>query len=84
MKSFGGVSKFMGWNGPMLTDSGGYQVYSLADINKITDEGVTFASHIDGAKIYLTPERSIQIQQDLGADMFMAFDECPAGKVHMQ
>lgn len=80
VKNFGGVSKFMGWNGPMLTDSGGYQVYSLADINKITDEGVTFASHIDGAKIHLDPERSVQIQQDLGADMFMAFDECPAGE----
>lgn len=76
---FGGVAKFMGWNGPTLTDSGGYQVYSLADINKITDEGVKFRSHIDGSELFLTPERSVQIQQNLGADMFMAFDECPPG-----
>ena len=79
VKSFGGLGKFMGWNGPTLTDSGGFQVFSLADINKITDDGVTFANHIDGSKIFISPERSIQIQQALGADMFMAFDECPAG-----
>ncbi len=79
VRNFGGLAKFMGWNGPTLTDSGGFQVYSLADINKITDEGVSFASHIDGSKIFISPERSIQIQQDLGADMFMAFDECPPG-----
>ncbi len=76
---FGGLSKFMGWNGPTLTDSGGYQVYSLVDINKITDDGVSFSSHIDGSKIFISPERSVHIQQNLGADMFMAFDECPAG-----
>ncbi len=79
VKQFGGVSKFMGWHGPMLTDSGGFQVYSLADINKITDEGVKFRSHIDGSELFLTPEKSVQIQQNLGADMFMAFDECPPG-----
>lgn len=75
----GGLASFMGWNGPTLTDSGGFQVYSLADINKVTDDGVKFKSHIDGSELFLSPERSVQIQQDLGADMFMAFDECPPG-----
>ena len=79
VKNFGGLANFMGWNGPTLTDSGGFQVYSLADINKITDDGVSFSSHIDGSKIFISPERSMEIQQALGADMFMAFDECPAG-----
>lgn len=79
VRRFGGVASFMGWHGPTLTDSGGFQVYSLASINKITDEGVRFRSHIDGSELFLTPERSVQIQQDLGADMFMAFDECPPG-----
>jgi queuine tRNA-ribosyltransferase len=68
----------MGWDGPMLTDSGGFQVFSLTEINEIDDEGVTFRSHIDGASIRLTPERSMQIQEDLGADIIMAFDHCPA------
>ncbi len=80
VRDFGGLSKFMGWNGPTLTDSGGFQVYSLAKINNITDEGVTFFSHIDGSKVFISPERSVEIQQNLGADMFMAFDECPAGE----
>jgi queuine tRNA-ribosyltransferase len=67
----------MGWGGPILTDSGGFQVFSLADINRIDDDGVTFRSHVDGAVVQLTPERSIQVQNDLGADIIMAFDECP-------
>lgn len=79
VREFGGVASFMGWHGPTLTDSGGFQVYSLAQINKVTDDGVRFRSHIDGSELYLTPERSVQIQQALGADMFMAFDECPPG-----
>src|SRR6267154_587525 len=74
----GGLHRFMGWQGPILTDSGGFQVFSLADINKINDDGVTFKSHIDGAVVHLTPRRSIEVQNALGADIIMAFDECPA------
>lgn len=73
----GGLHKFMGWNGPMLTDSGGFQVFSLSEMRKITEEGVTFRSPHDGQIIKLTPERSIEIQNTLGADVIMAFDECP-------
>lgn len=73
----GGVQKFMRWNGPILTDSGGYQAFSMSDINAIDDDGVTFASIIDGARIRLTPERSMEIQNNLGADIIMAFDDCP-------
>ncbi|TVQ53222.1 MAG: tRNA guanosine(34) transglycosylase Tgt [Phycisphaerales bacterium] len=73
----GGVHRFMRWNGPILTDSGGYQAYSMADINALTEEGVTFQSIIDGQKILLTPERSIEVQNNLGADIIMAFDDCP-------
>ena len=73
----GGLHKFMSWPGPILTDSGGYQVFSLAEINEVNDRGVVFRSHIDGAVVELTPARSIQIQNDLGADIIMAFDECP-------
>ena len=73
----GGIQRFMGWDKPVLTDSGGYQVFSLADIRKISDTGVTFKSHIDGSLVTLTPSRSIQVQNDLGADIIMAFDECP-------
>jgi len=73
---FGGVRQFMGWTGPMLTDSGGYQVMSLAKLRKIDDGGVTFQSHIDGSKHYLSPERSIDIQYLLDATVTMAFDEC--------
>ncbi|NJL62326.1 MAG: tRNA guanosine(34) transglycosylase Tgt [Methylacidiphilales bacterium] len=73
----GGLHKFMGWNGPMLTDSGGFQVFSLSEMRKITEEGVTFRSPRDGRIINLTPERSIAIQNTLGADVIMAFDECP-------
>src|SRR5450432_1599904 len=65
----GDLHRFMGWDGPILTDSGGFQVFSLADINKIDDRGVRFKSHIDGAMVDLTPARSIQIQNDLGADI---------------
>jgi queuine tRNA-ribosyltransferase len=68
----------MAWDGPILTDSGGFQVFSLADANKIDDEGVTFKSHIDGAIVRLTPQRSMEVQNALGADIIMAFDECPA------
>jgi queuine tRNA-ribosyltransferase len=74
----GDLHSFMAWDGPILTDSGGFQVFSLADLNKITDDGVTFKSHIDGSIEQLTPERSMQVQNALGADIIMAFDECPA------
>lgn len=77
VKEMGGLHQFMQWQGPMLTDSGGFQVFSLADINKIDDDGVTFRSHIDGSKHRLTPERSMEIQQNLGADIIMCFDQCP-------
>jgi len=76
IKQQGGLHKFMNWNGPVLTDSGGYQVFSLAKMRKITDEGVSFSSHIDGTKYNLTPERSIAIQQALGSDIMMVLDEC--------
>jgi queuine tRNA-ribosyltransferase len=73
----GGVHRFMNWNGPILTDSGGYQAFSMSDINSINENGVTFASIVDGARIHLSPERSIQVQNNLGADIIMAFDDCP-------
>ena len=73
----GGLHRFMGWNGPLLTDSGGFQVFSLGHLNRIDDEGVVFRSPRDGARITLTPERSMQIQMALGADVAMAFDQCP-------
>ncbi|HPS41269.1 MAG TPA: tRNA guanosine(34) transglycosylase Tgt [Anaerolineaceae bacterium] len=73
---FGGLHEFMRWPGPMLTDSGGFQVFSLSDSNKIDDDGVTFKSHIDGSMHRFTPESSIAIQEKLGADIIMAFDEC--------
>jgi queuine tRNA-ribosyltransferase len=72
----GGLHKFNGWEGPILTDSGGYQVYSLSSSNKITEEGVKFRSHIDGSIHFFTPEKSIDIQRSIGADIIMAFDEC--------
>jgi queuine tRNA-ribosyltransferase len=74
----GGLHRFMGWDGPILTDSGGYQVMSLSELRRITEEGVTFASHLDGSKHLLTPERSMEIPRLLGSDIVMAFDECPA------
>jgi queuine tRNA-ribosyltransferase len=73
----GGLHKFMNWQRPILTDSGGYQVMSLSDLRKITEEGVTFASHLDGSRHLLSPERSMEIQRLLGSDIVMAFDECP-------
>ena len=76
--ALGDLHRFMSWPGPILTDSGGFQVFSLADLNKITDDGVTFKSHVDGASQHLTPERSMAVQNALGADIIMAFDECPA------
>ncbi|NJC27352.1 tRNA guanosine(34) transglycosylase Tgt [Neolewinella antarctica] len=77
MDAAGGLHKFMNWGGPILTDSGGYQVYSLAHRRKITEEGATFANHIDGSKHLFSPESSLGIQRDIGADIVMAFDECP-------
>jgi queuine tRNA-ribosyltransferase len=79
MNEAGGLHKFMNWNKPFLTDSGGFQVFSLARLNKINDEGVEFQSHLDGGKHFLTPERSMEIQRNLGSDVIMAFDECPPG-----
>jgi queuine tRNA-ribosyltransferase len=76
VREMGGLHRFMGWNGPILTDSGGFQVWSLSSINKIDDEGVTFRSHLDGSLHRFTPERAIEIQQNLGADIIMCFDEC--------
>ncbi|MBV0890516.1 tRNA guanosine(34) transglycosylase Tgt [Paracoccus sp. Z118] len=74
----GGLHRFMNWQRPILTDSGGFQVMSLADLRKLTEEGVTFASHIDGSRHFLSPETSMEIQRLLGSDIVMAFDECPA------
>ncbi|MCE5975275.1 tRNA-guanine transglycosylase, partial [Sinirhodobacter sp. WL0062] len=74
----GGLHRFMNWERPILTDSGGFQVMSLASLRKMSEEGVTFSSHIDGSKHKLTPERSMEIQRLLGSDIVMAFDECPA------
>lgn len=72
----GGLHKFMNWNKPILTDSGGFQVFSLAKLNKITDDGVEFKSHLDGSSHFFTPEKSMEIQNKLGSDIIMAFDEC--------
>ncbi|MFL5783156.1 MAG: tRNA guanosine(34) transglycosylase Tgt [Bacteriovoracaceae bacterium] len=77
VERMGGLHKFMSWPRPILTDSGGYQVFSLSDINKLTEEGVTFQSHIDGSRHLITPEKSMEIQRALGSDIVMAFDECP-------
>jgi len=77
VRDMGGLHTFMGWDSPILTDSGGFQVFSLADINKIDDDGVTFRSHLDGSKHRLTPEISVKIQENLGADIIMCFDQCP-------
>ncbi len=76
VKALGGLHKMMDWDGPILTDSGGFQVFSLAGLRKITEEGVTFASHIDGRRIFMGPEESMRIQSHLGSDIAMAFDEC--------
>jgi queuine tRNA-ribosyltransferase len=79
MKTFGGLHKFMNWNGPILTDSGGYQVFSLSKINKTDEDGVTFQSHIDGHSIRLTPEDSMRVQAAIGSDIRMQFDDVAAG-----
>ncbi len=76
IKRLGGLHKFMNWRKPILTDSGGFQVFSLAKLRKMSEEGVTFRSHIDGEKLFISPEKSMQIQMDLGSDIAMAFDEC--------
>ena len=79
----GGLHKFMAWDKPILTDSGGFQVFSLSDLRKISDDGVEFKSHLNGEKLYMTPEKCMQIQNDLGSDIIMAFDECtPYGTDH--
>ncbi|MGE4379248.1 MAG: tRNA guanosine(34) transglycosylase Tgt [Candidatus Izemoplasmatales bacterium] len=77
VKNHGGIRGFMNWNGALLTDSGGFQVFSLSKIRKITEEGVTFRHHLNGSLLHLTPEDSIKIQNNLGADIIMSFDECP-------
>ncbi|WP_067093334.1 tRNA guanosine(34) transglycosylase Tgt [Synechococcus sp. MIT S9508] len=77
VEAAGGLHRFMGWNGPMLTDSGGFQVFSLGDLNRIDDQGVDFRNPRNGSRILLTPERSMEIQMALGADVAMAFDQCP-------
>lgn len=81
MAKLGGLHSFMGWDRPILTDSGGYQVMSLSSLRKITEEGVAFQSHLDGSKHMLSPEHSMEIQRLLGSDIVMAFDECPANGV---
>ena len=87
VRQMGGLHQFMQWDGPMLTDSGGFQVFSLSGLRKIKEEGVTFASHIDGKRIFMGPEESMQIQSNLGSDIAMAFDECienPAPRDYVQ
>ena len=80
IRQMGGLHKFMSWNRPILTDSGGFQVFSLAGLRKIKEEGVYFQSHIDGRKIFMGPEESIRIQSNLGSTIAMAFDECPSSR----
>ena len=77
IREMGGLHRFSSWNRPILTDSGGFQVWSLAKLRKITEEGVRFQNHLDGAYMMLSPERSMEIQADLGSDIAMLFDECP-------
>jgi len=77
IEKFGGLHRFIGWNGPILTDSGGFQVFSLAQMRKLSEEGVAFASPVDGARVFLSPEESMRIQHVLDSDIVMAFDECP-------
>jgi len=87
IKKAGGLHKFMGWNKPILTDSGGYQVFSLAVLRKLSEEGAEFSSHIDGAKHFITPEKVIDIQKNLGSDIMMVFDECvhyPAARDYVE
>lgn len=75
----GGIHRFAGWQGPILSDSGGFQVFSLKKLRTMSEEGVEFRSHLDGAKEFLSPERAVAIQEELGVDIAMAFDECPPG-----
>jgi len=77
VKKMGGLHQFMNWDGPILTDSGGFQVFSLSNLRDIVEEGVHFKNHLNGAKLFLSPEKTIQIQNNLGADIIMSFDECP-------
>ena len=84
IRSLGGVRAFMGWRRPVLTDSGGFQVFSLATLRKIKEEGVTFASHIDGRKIFMGPEESMRIQSNLASTIAMAFDECPSSRAERE
>lgn len=84
IKQFGGLHKFMSWNKPILTDSGGFQVFSLAGLRKIKEEGVTFRSHIDGHRIFMGPEESMRIQSNLASTIAMAFDECAPAKADRQ
>ena len=84
IKELGGLHKFMSWDKPILTDSGGFQVFSLAKLRKITEEGVAFQSHVDGRKIFMGPEESMQIQSNLGSTIAMAFDECPSSRADRQ
>lgn len=79
IRGAGGLHKFNGWNKPMLTDSGGFQVFSLTENRKLSEEGAAFRSHIDGSKHFFTPENVIDIQRTIGADIIMAFDECTPG-----
>ena len=81
IKKLGGIHKFCSYDGPILSDSGGFQVFSLQNLRKITEEGVEFRSHLDGSKLFLSPEKAIQIQQDLGVDIAMVLDECPDAKL---
>ncbi|MNS73004.1 Queuine tRNA-ribosyltransferase [compost metagenome] len=76
IKAMGGLHKFMNWHGPILTDSGGFQVFSLSQLRNMSEKGVEFRSHLDGAKYFISPEKSMEIQMDLGSDIIMAFDEC--------
>lgn len=80
LRAAGGLHRFMGWERPILTDSGGFQVFSLADNRKISEEGCTFKSHIDGSRHIFTPEKVVDIQRQIGSDIMMAFDECPPGE----
>lgn len=80
IREAGGLHRFENWRQPILTDSGGFQVFSLRDISRVTDEGVSFQSHIDGSRHFFSPERVMEIEHNLGADIIMAFDECPSGR----
>ena len=84
VEDLGGLHQFMQWDGPILTDSGGFQVFSLAEMARLTDEGVSFKSHIDGSWLELTPERAVGLQEQLGADCIMCLDECPAHDVPLE